>query len=171
MTHPQDVEPAGLKLSPCPFCGGEAVFSENQIDFEPVWGVRCDDKCFAWIDACTDTKAEAAEVWNTRASPSPSGDVREAVARIVDPDAFARLDALVAERTASKHALLIREISPIIGPALAKADQIAALYVERIGVETASASEPVVDPGDGDGIDSTPLTRANKLRTSEEPQT
>jgi hypothetical protein len=53
------------KLDDCPFCGGEARFYENAIDFEPVWGVACTE-CSTVMDSCCETKEEAAEKWNTR---------------------------------------------------------------------------------------------------------
>jgi hypothetical protein len=51
---------------------------------------------------------------------------RERIARIVDPEAFAKLDALVVEREGGRLALMVWEISEIVGPALAKADVILA---------------------------------------------
>ena len=78
MVDPNPVSPASREeLEPCPFCGGAARFRANEIDFEPVWGVACDDECGAWIDVCADTKEEAAEVWNTRA-PDPALKASEA---------------------------------------------------------------------------------------------
>jgi hypothetical protein len=51
---------------------------------------------------------------------------RERIARVVDPEAFAKLDALVVEREGGRLALMVWEISEIVGPALAKADVILA---------------------------------------------
>ena len=48
---------------------------------------------------------------------------REELARIIDPKAWAFLDGLVKARDAERKGLAIWEISSIVGPALAKADQ------------------------------------------------
>lgn len=53
------------ELKPCPFCGGTAHFYQNEIDFVPKWSAGCDE-CPAGLDACEDTKAEVAALWNHR---------------------------------------------------------------------------------------------------------
>ncbi len=57
------------ELLPCPFCGGDGRFYENQVDFVTKWSVSCDG-CDVNLDACEDDKASAANVWNTR-HPAP----------------------------------------------------------------------------------------------------
>lgn len=52
-------------LKGCPFCGGKASFTPNEVDFVQVWGTSCDD-CGVWMDSCLETKEEAAEEWNKR---------------------------------------------------------------------------------------------------------
>lgn len=55
------------KLSPCPFCGGEADFCETG-----VWWVRCGE---CGTDAqCGDTREEAARLWNRRAALQSAAD-------------------------------------------------------------------------------------------------
>jgi hypothetical protein len=73
---------------------------------------------------------------------------RERIARIVDPEAFAKLDALVVEREGGRLALMVWEISEIVGPALAKADAILARPEPSEAVVEAVAREMCRHIGD-----------------------
>lgn len=87
MTEP--IEEAALK--PCPFCGatphrGLGKVYYDQLHGEPqqnysIWCPRGHAK-ITRVDC-----EQATEEWNTRASPAASGDLRERIARIVDPTA------------------------------------------------------------------------------------
>lgn len=64
------------ELKPCPFCGGEAEFSNNGLDMvstpkddDQVWDIWCcNEDC--WLSEGADwclTKKFAAKLWNKRA--------------------------------------------------------------------------------------------------------
>ena len=56
---------SGIKLLPCPFCGGEARVCESEIDNHNMeYYVACDecDTC----SCCAENKNEAVRAWNTR---------------------------------------------------------------------------------------------------------
>ena len=62
----------GMKLKPCPFCGGSArVFETDSGDCNPktYYGIACDTAgCFVYEggDAWEDNEKEAADRWNDR---------------------------------------------------------------------------------------------------------
>lgn len=68
-------------LLPCPFCAGPVDFYENRIDHQTVWSVSCSD-CGVYLDACEDTKAAAAQRWNTRGLAQRAPD-RQAIAIMI----------------------------------------------------------------------------------------
>lgn len=75
MTNSHSPSSAGsADLKPCPFCGGPAYFYENEVDFIPKCSVACDE-CPAGFDACEDTKAEVAALWNARTGDAAQGAV------------------------------------------------------------------------------------------------
>lgn len=60
---------SGIKLKPCPFCGGEAeaVYAPNDIN---RWGVQC-KSCGCTVEVeewkgVEDTKENAIKAWNRR---------------------------------------------------------------------------------------------------------
>jgi len=95
----------GSELLPCPFCGSVATLTYdagNEV-IGQRWWAHC-EMCGArtkttlgtstWETGSatktkqdTEAKADAVAAWNRRALRSPVGDV-EAVARIIDPEAF-----------------------------------------------------------------------------------
>jgi hypothetical protein len=83
------------RLRKCPICDGKASFSPNQIDFEDVWGVSCDD-CGLLLDSCMETKEEAFEEWNKRAYDAPMAALHKQISELKRDQA--RLQGLVAER-------------------------------------------------------------------------
>lgn len=60
-----------IKLKPCPFCGGEAVFKRDRI--AGIYCVKCTNcKCmttfqFDFGDGEEVSKKKAADIWNRRA--------------------------------------------------------------------------------------------------------
>jgi hypothetical protein len=92
------------ELTPCPFCGGEAHFQPQQGN-NPApfsWDVihHCDHGFIRFGGGFEKiTQEQAAALWNRRATPaearSASPEWRpdlEAVARVIDPDAWAYFD-------------------------------------------------------------------------------
>lgn len=66
-----------MKLKPCPFCGGQALFAKVETMYARAFAVVCEgaetddyDQCYASrSDSWHETKKEAADQWNRRAHP------------------------------------------------------------------------------------------------------
>lgn len=84
-----------VTLLPCPFCGGEADFSDK----------RPNRRTYIACAACSastkvgNNELAAAATWNTRATLSHA---RERIARIIDPEAWAVMDSYL-EQTKRKY--------------------------------------------------------------------
>lgn len=57
-------------LFPCPFCGGEAVMVDAEIDGRVHYIAKC-ATCYSTTDIMQMSKSKAAEAWNRRAEPEP----------------------------------------------------------------------------------------------------
>lgn len=57
-------------LLPCPFCGGEAVMVDAEIDGRVHYIAKC-ATCYSTTDIMQMSKSKAAEAWNRRAEPEP----------------------------------------------------------------------------------------------------
>jgi Lar family restriction alleviation protein len=88
MTQAPSIKEA-LELKPCPFCGGEPdirtrmdedIWTHNIVEWTGVHCVECDIG-FEWPPGA---EPDAKEQWNTRATLQPSGERREAIARIIE---------------------------------------------------------------------------------------
>jgi Lar family restriction alleviation protein len=124
-------------LEPCPFCGGEAILLKDHKCLG--YYVTC-KSCF--VASATKTKSVAIELWNTRATLQPSGEWREAIARILRffhrnacyPDALdGEVDAAVTDLLASG---LVQDEAgrPYCGPLKQGEALYLALY-EKIGAK------------------------------------
>ncbi len=70
---------SAIELKPCPFCGGEAVISDNNTGL--VFYVRCKQcRSAGPAERCA---TDAAATWNTRSALSYSEDDVERVADII----------------------------------------------------------------------------------------
>ena len=69
------------ELKPCPFCGGEAIYTSRSNHNEVSgWQNAVDHWIFCETEGCyvhvgmLETKIEAVAAWNTRALPTPTYD-------------------------------------------------------------------------------------------------
>ena len=75
--------PRLVRLLPCPFCGSEAVISDQSLPDRPeswffAWCCRRPE-CSCWLAASS--PEAVAEIWNRRTSPIPK--IRAAVERMI----------------------------------------------------------------------------------------
>ncbi len=63
-------KPQTPTLKPCPFCGGEASLSQAASD--PAYGHDvCCTLCLGGLHSMSESPTDAADLWNTRAQPTP----------------------------------------------------------------------------------------------------
>lgn len=147
------------ELKPCPFCGSSRarlIFVEGGGGLPAEAWVKCDSfTCDATgnrfqtarIYETEGIKADAISAWNTRTPPGNAEDLREAVARIVDPIAFKSWQSLYeyCQNTGdteewSRHAADGFH-KKSCDHALAKADAIIALLPSKNGPEVVDLPE------------------------------
>ena len=68
-------------LEPCPFCNTAPAFG-RMIEPDQVTIGCNNDGCLVQLCVVSDVESEAVKAWNTRATLQPSGEMREAIARI-----------------------------------------------------------------------------------------
>lgn len=79
-----------VPLLPCPFCGGEAWLNDYEAKHGGLSPRRRSPECRSCgvSRGYLPTANKAIAAWNRRPAPAPAGELRERVARIVDPEAF-----------------------------------------------------------------------------------
>jgi Lar family restriction alleviation protein len=55
-----------IKLLPCPFCGGQADFFNNEGLISDKFCIQC-ETCFSGTSVDCETEEDAIKSWNTRA--------------------------------------------------------------------------------------------------------
>lgn len=139
-----------LDLSPCPFCGGEAVLEEDRgrATDEVRWSVGCkanEAACMGYQSLTTYARrTEAIKAWNTRSPTPPSADAEVAALvkrlnewSLIPPRYNLSIDSVMCKEAADALERLARDL--VIETAKAQARQEGlALGVEMR--ETAEAS-------------------------------
>lgn len=83
MTAPSPKE--ALELKPCPFCNTAPAFG-RMIEPDHVTIGCNNDGCLVQLCIVSDSERDAVKAWNTRATLQPSGERREAIARLLVED-------------------------------------------------------------------------------------
>ena len=141
MTSPQGQDQVSASLLGCPLCGGSQIGGPYTDEREGMVYFACisrpGEPCAQVYGRTPDG---ARERWNTRRAPPPAvSEVREAVARIVDPQAWDERPKLLesAEHWRETQSGLAdryaQDADRVVARSLAKADAILALPLPRMG--------------------------------------
>lgn len=133
------------ELLPCPFCGSTALidreFGDEDGGYHEIACTNCTGAEDRFIGVHSADRSDAVKWWNSR--PAQCAPVREAAARLIDPEAYEALDELAKEGSETSkvvHRYLHKVYDPRITRALGIADTILALTSASSPAQAAQAS-------------------------------